>query len=201
MQIKHICEISNGQVWLDGELLLDAEDGTFLSFIHNVYRTQNINYPKFFKMDPLCKLAVLGSSLILDKIPNPGNRDIALVFANKSSSSDIDLKHQESIADKANYFPSPANFVYTLPNIAIGEVSIKYGLKTESAFFLFDSFNKPFLCGYSAALLQQNRADLVLCGWIEVLKDTYQGIFFIVSQEDADEQLLLQLENRIKTNK
>ncbi len=201
MQIKHICEISNGQVWLDNELLFEGKYDTFLPFIHDVYRDQKINYPKFFKMDPLCKLAVLGSSLILDKIPEPEHSNIALVFANRSSCSDIDLKHLDTITGADNYFPSPANFVYTLPNIAIGELSIKYQLKTESAFFLFDTFNKPFLCTYSEALLQQNRASMVLCGWIEVFKDEYQGIFFIVSQEDADAHLLSQLENRIKTNK
>ncbi len=197
MLIKHICKISNGQVWLDDNILHEDRQETFQSFIHEVYRSQKIAYPKFFKMDPLSKFAIVGSSIIFDNLDGDIERDTALVFANRSSCIDIDKKHLDTITHIDNYYPSPANFVYTLPNISLGEVSIKYNLKTENAFFVFEEFNKPFLFAYSETLLYQNKATMVLCAWIEVNNDAYEGIFFLVSKEGSEKNLTTQLKNFI----
>jgi len=130
----------------------------------------------------LCKLAVLGSSLVLDSLIDVERESVALVFANSSSCIDIDKKHQASLVNPEGFFPSPANFVYTLPNISIGEVSIKYNIKTESAFFVFDSYDYSFLESYAAIILEQNRATRVLIAWIEVNGDDYVGNFLLVSR-------------------
>ena len=96
-------------------------------------------------MDNLSKLAFLAADLLLKNEVNEGEENnIALLFANKSSSLDTDVKHQESIADRQNYFPSPAVFVYTLPNICMGEISIRHKLYTENSFFIFAQFNAEF---------------------------------------------------------
>jgi hypothetical protein len=68
----------------------------------------------------------------------------ALVFANRSSSLDTDFKYQESINSQENYFPSPAVFVYTLPNICVGEISIKHKMQTENAFLFWMNLMKIF---------------------------------------------------------
>jgi len=199
MLIKHVCEISNGKVWLDNNLLYEEKQGYFQSFIHEVYRAQKMKYPKFFKMDPLSKFATVGSSIILDSLEHGIERNTALIFANRSSCIDVDKKHLDTIIHADNYYPSPANFVYTLPNISLGEVSIKYNLKTENAFFIFNEFQKPFLCEYSEALLCQKKASMVLCAWIELNNDSYEGIFFLASHEESEENLLIQLNNLIIT--
>ena len=59
-----------------------------------------------------------------------------MVFANSNSSLDVDIKHNASIADKEKYFPKPAVFVYTLPNIMLGELSIRHLLRGENIFFV-----------------------------------------------------------------
>ena len=51
----------------------------------------------------------------------------------------------DAIQNKESYYPSPAVFVYTLPNICIGEISIKYKLYSENSFFIFDSLNAEYL--------------------------------------------------------
>jgi hypothetical protein len=181
MQIIQSCEIANGTVWVNGRQIYESQGLDFLTFISDVYRVQKLMYPKFFKMDTLCKLALAGSSIILDQIESQAEKDIALVFANSSSCIDIDSIHQSTIADQTNFFPSPANFVYTLPNIAIGEVSIKYQLKSESAFFILEQYDHAFLIRYAQALLNQNQAKYVLIAWIELNKLNYEGKFFLVS--------------------
>jgi hypothetical protein len=78
------------------------------------YKSLELSYPKFHKMDNLSKLAFLASEMILK---DEDHSRTALVFANRSSSLDTDFKYQESINSQENYFPSPAVFVYTLTHM------------------------------------------------------------------------------------
>ena len=145
-----------------------------------------MNYPKFFKMDNLSKLAFMGAELLLKGIIDISNENnIALNFSNKASSLDTDVKYQNSITDKENYFPSPAIFVYTLPNICLGEISIKHQLKSENSFFIFEEFNSEFTVNYADILLNTKKADQVLCGWVDYLKDDYKAFLYLVSKEES----------------
>ena len=129
-------------------------------------------------MDNLSKLAFLTAELLLkSEISEEQENNIALVFANKSSSLDTDVKYQDSIVDSENYFPSPAVFVYTLPNICIGEISIKHQLKSENTFFIFDSFDSEFMTNYSNLLLNTNKAEKVLCGWVGIIMKNTKHFF------------------------
>ena len=109
--------------------------------------------------------------------------DVAIVFSNQSASLDTDVKYQNSIQNKEEYFPSPAVFVYTLPNICIGEISIKHQLKSENAFFVFDSFNASFLENYANQLIQSNKAEKVLCGWVEIYQENYKSFVYLVEKQ------------------
>ena len=135
-------------------------------------------------MDNLSRLALLASEMVLKKEVNIySEANIALVFANKSSSLDTDVKYQNSISDKENYFPSPAVFVYTLPNICIGEISIKHQLKSENSFFIFEDFNSEFMTNYANSLLNSKKAEKVLCGWVEYYNEEYKAFLYLVSNE------------------
>ena len=132
------------------------QDVDFKSFIKAAYGNYNVNYPKFFKMDDLCKLALITSEVLL-KGEDLSNRykgeDIGIVIANSNSSLDTDIKHYDTIKDRSDYFPSPSVFVYTLPNIMIGEISIKNNIKGENAFFIFENFEPEFISSYVNNLL------------------------------------------------
>ena len=147
-----------------------------------------MNYSKFFKMDNLSKLAFLGSELLLNSVIDAtAENDIALLFANKSSSLDTDLKYQDSISDGENYFPSPTVFVYTLPNICLGEIAIKNQLKSENSFFIFEAFNSEFMVNYANVLLNTKKADKVLCGWVEYFNEEYKAFLYLVTKEGTTE--------------
>ena len=51
--------------------------------------------------------------------------DRAVVFFNRSASLQADTAYQATIQDPDNFYPSPAAFVYTLPNIVTGEIAIR----------------------------------------------------------------------------
>ncbi|WP_166921479.1 beta-ketoacyl-[acyl-carrier-protein] synthase family protein [Flavobacterium poyangense] len=183
--IHDYCTIENNEIVLNGTTVFKTEPTNFGDFSKQAYRNFDIQYPKFFKMDALSKLAFLASELLLSPIiTTETENNIALVLANKSSSLDTDVKYQESISNKDDYFPSPAVFVYTLPNICLGEISIRHQLKSENSFFIFDAFNPEFMSNYSNILLHSNKADCVLCGWVEYFNETYKAFLCTISTQE-----------------
>lgn len=182
--IQSFCTIQNNEIILNGETIFKTEPTVFSDFSKKAFRNFEIDYPKFFKMDNLSKLAFLGAELLLkNEIDNTKENNIALIFANKSSSLDTDVKYQKSISDAANYFPSPAVFVYTLPNICLGEISIRHQLRSENSFFIFEAFNPLFMVNYANILINTKKADKVLCGWVEYFNEEYKAFLYLVASE------------------
>lgn len=190
--ISNSCVIKNNVVFNNDALAFESDAGNFTTFAKAAYKNFEIEYPKFFKMDNLSKLAFLGSEMVLAKQQEKEN--IALLFANKSASLDTDLKHQESIQDKENFFPSPAIFVYTLANICIGEVSIRHQLKTESAFFCSESYQPAFMMNYANYLLDKNKATKVLCAWVENINESYEAVFYLVEKQGKKQHTITEIE-------
>lgn len=182
-QISGFCHITTEEVSVNGTVILKNKTTDFDAFLKNIYQLKELNYPKFFKMDSLSKLTFLGAELLLKKevIPSETPKNTALLFSNKSSSLETDRKHQKSIQFKSEFYPSPAVFVYTLPNIGMGEVAIRHQLQTENAFFVFEEFQAEFLQKYTVSLLQEKKCEHVLCGWTEVDGETRHGFFYLVS--------------------
>jgi hypothetical protein len=198
--IKSFCSIQNNKIVLNGEVVFSTEPTVFSNFSKKAYQHLEMNYPKFFKMDNLSKLAILGAELLLKIESNAlTENNTALVFANKSSSLDTDVKYQNSISDSENYYPSPAVFVYTLPNICLGEISIQHQLKSENSFFIFADYNPEFMEKYCNILLETRKADKVLCGWVEYYNEDYKAFLYLVDKQgklEHNQELLKQLYNQ-----
>ena len=133
-------------------------------------------------MDNLSKLAFLAADVLLKhaKLPTDKENNIAIIFSNRSSSLDTDRKYQNSISDPDNFFPSPSVFVYTLPNICIGEISIKHQLHSENCFFIFDSFDANHLWLNAEILIKSKKAEKVLCGWVDFDRNNYEAFLYLV---------------------
>ena len=72
-------------------------------------------------------------------------------------------------------------FVYTLPNILIGELCIKYNIQGESVFFIQDDIDKDMLMDYGSALIQSGDAKICICGWCDYIEDAYLSEIFIIN--------------------
>ncbi len=196
--IQSYSAINENTVSLNGRILYEENKATgFSEFIKIAYKTLEMKYPKFFKMDNLSKLAFLAADVLLKQeqqlssisadndeaeIDELQESNIAIVLSNRASSLDTDRKHQEAIASPDEYYPSPAVFVYTLPNICIGEISIKHKLFSENSFFIFDHFNAKHLHAYAENLLKTKKADKVLCGWVDFDEENYKAFLYLVSE-------------------
>ena len=182
--ISSHCVIENNRISVNGSLLFEADNQPFADFAKQAYHHAITDYPKFFKMDNLSKLSFLAANMLLKDAANENEENnIALLFANNSSSLDTDVKYKKSIEDKSNYYPSPSVFVYTLPNICMGEISIRYRLFTENSFFIFENFNPQFFTNYAGVMLAINKAERILCGWVEFYKEDYKAFMYLVSNE------------------
>src|SRR5690606_28639063 len=141
--------IKKGKVLLNGQPYLDGLSMDFKVLSKELYQHLELHYPKFYKMDNLSKLAFLASEIILS---DNTEKEVALIFSNKEASLDTDIQHQKRIQEPQEFFPSPAVFVYTLPSICIGEISIKHQFKSESMFCLSDYFQIDYLMPYCTFL-------------------------------------------------
>ena len=128
----------------------------------DLYRSELGDYPKFFKMDPLSRLGFVASEMLLKKSPVA---DYGVLLFNHSSSMADDMAFQATIQEKDNWFPSPALFVYTLPNIVTGEIAIRNHFQTETNFMVLDA-PRPGIMAEQIALAAQRGPQIA--GWCEV---------------------------------
>ncbi|MBG9376666.1 hypothetical protein I5907_10495 [Panacibacter sp. DH6] len=165
----------NGNTVFEVSPAMQPED-----FLQAAYQHLNIGYPKFYKMDNLCKLGFLATEVLLQgagKITDPFAT--AIVLTNANASLDADIRYYDSLAN----IPSPALFVYTLPNIVIGEISIRHNLKGENAFFIFETFDASFIETYVTNLFSTTAIERCICGWIDFIKDSYEAVLFLVEKD------------------
>lgn len=181
--------ISNSHLFINGELALKGENPIFVKYLKEVYKFAELKYSKYFKMDPLSKLGFLCAEVLLkdEKLPEQAER-IGIVLENKVSTYLVDSKHQETINDKSQYFPSPANFVYTLPNVMTGEICIRNGFKGENMVFVNDAFSPQFVSQYITALYKADKADLIIGGFVDADEEEYEGFMFVSRREAWDEK-------------
>ena len=184
--ISGYCKINAGQVILNDKVILTGEEQAKPDdFLKTAYKQLQLNYPKFYKMDLLCKLAFLASELLIKSagiMQKYAAQDIALVLSNSNGSLDTDSRHQQTISDSTNYFPSPASFVYTLPTILIGEIAIRNVIKGENTFFIFPTFDSVFMTNYSNSLLNTKRAACSIVGWVDVCENKYAAFLYVVER-------------------
>ncbi len=91
--IKNWLTIRNSEIIISDESFFKSEENNLEIFLKSVYRHLKLDYPKFFKMDPLSKLAFLGSEILFWHHRPP--KETALVFSNAASSLQTDISYYE----------------------------------------------------------------------------------------------------------
>ena len=202
LRITSSVVLRNGIATREGSVVLKSEAKDAAGFSRELYKNIGADYPKFFKMDTLCKLAFVSVELLLKghSLEAYGADEVALVFANANASLNTDRTYYKSIEDKKNYFPSPAIFVYTLPNIMMGEICIRHKLLGENIFFISEKFDAGLLSSYSTELIATGKAKCVIAGWVEINEENYESAMFLLEQGETG-NLELSEENMAKVYK
>lgn len=191
--ITSVSRIRKGNLWKNSDLIFAEENAeNFSNFIKAAFKSLNVAYPKFYKMDNMCKLGFVASEVLLAnrKLADEYKKeDIGLILLNRTSTINTDKDHQLTIDSRQNYFPSPAIFVYTLPNIVIGEICIRNGFFGENLLLISDNFDKDLLVKQTELLIGNGKASVVIAGWLDVCDDDYEADFFLIESVNDDEQL------------
>jgi len=174
----HSVHITPDSVTVDGEALEVSSTGK--SLLTELYKAYVGNYPKFYKMDMFSRLVLVASELLLAKAPQDPDRSVILF--NGSSSIVADRQHLPSFCDPENFYPSPSVFVYTLPNIALGEVAIKQGYKGETSLYILEERNDSLISDVVSASLSHSGATSALTGWADCSdENTFEADIKIVT--------------------
>lgn len=207
--ISSFCKISENRIILNGNVVFEEQPGlTFSDFMKAAYRHFELNYPKFFKMDNLCKLGFMAAELVLKDTGFTQEYqadEIGILIHNASSSIDTDTDYHLTIRDRNNYFPSPALFVYTLPNILIGELCIRHHIKGESSLFITEKPDPEMIQVVAENLLEHGRTRACLTGWVDfnrlsVNKDdvAYEAMVYTVGEKGKSINFEHHIKNIIK---
>jgi hypothetical protein len=150
----------------------------------DLYRALGCSYPKFFKMDTLCKWAWLGAEALLRNgesslYDDLDKRNIAVVLATGDGCLEIDHKYAESMQT----ISSPALFVYTLPNIMLGEICIRHGFTGEQLCELQEAFNPEAVLDWVSDLIGHRGMSHCLFGWVNASGDNYDVSLFWTGAE------------------
>jgi len=191
------CAISKGAVYKNGEPVFAKLDADLTGFLLSVYQYLTLNYVRFYKMDNLSKLGWLASEILLkDSFHAEKYRpeETGILLTNSNSSLDTDLKYVQTIRD----IPSPSLFVYTLPNIMIGEICIRNHFKGETALFVFKRFDALFMEQYINNLMNNGILQACICGWVELLENNYKAVLFLVEKKTNEQTNIFTAKNMIK---
>lgn len=184
----HHVRITPEGAWLDGRLLPVKGEPNEKSLLTTIYKQMIGDYPKYYKMDGLCRLGFIASELLLqaEKADETSIKELqrsrGVVLFNRSSSISSDKKYLASIADKDNYFPSPSVFVYTLPNIVTGEIAIRNGYHGETSFYILPEKNEEQMQTLIQTAFLDSQTTSLLTGWIDYEdREHYEADLYIAS--------------------
>jgi hypothetical protein len=171
--------IRAGSAYKNGKPEFQRPELSAAGFLDELYRFEKMDYPKFHKMDMLSKLGLLAAEILLKETDHRESyqaEETGIILSNTNGSLDVDLKYAKTMHAGA----SPALFVYTLPNIVIGEIAIRHKIKGENAFFVFKSFHGNFIAEYVNGLFNGKLIKSCICGWVDFLEGKYEALLMLV---------------------
>lgn len=194
LYITSTCSIAGQNVYKNGKTVFTGSEPDPRDLLAEIYKHFDPGYPRFYKMDALSKLGWLTSEILLKDNFDAGKyqpEQIGLVLCNANSSLDTDVKYLATTKELA----SPSVFVYTLPNIMIGEICIRNHFKGESFFFIAEKPDVGFLHHYVSGLFGQNILQACICGWVELLGNEYRSVLCLVEKQKAVHGTVFNAEN------
>ena len=149
--------------------------------------TLGSTYPKYFKMDNLCRLGYVASEMLL-KDENgrfEPREDTAVILFCANSSWDNDRKYMRTITPE-EFYPSPSLFVYTLPSIVTGEIAIRNKFMGETSMYILEKQDITEMQAIVSEAFQDPVTKRVIWGWVDF---------------KSEEEFYIQLNNEYKRTK
>ncbi len=181
---RRTVEISSGKITVDGNVVFESETSDFQTFIREAFKSRGESNLKFYKMDDLCKLGYVASAWALDGLEY-GEEECGLVLSGRYGCLDTDIKHQEIIDIEGDASASPVVFVYTLPNVVAGEISIRHHIKGENTWFWSDDETMSDIREYAGLAIQSQNLKYCVVGHLDFLKGEYFAKFEVLAPAEG----------------
>lgn len=168
--------VESSRILLNDKEVYSSDSDDFQDFIRSAFKTVCAPNMKFYKMDSLSKLGYVASEVLLDGIEY-GEEDCGLILSGVYGSLDTDIRHQQIIDTETDASASPAVFVYTLPNVVEGEISIRHHIKGENTWFWSDDRTLSDVREYAALSMSAQDMKYCIVGHIDFLNGRYFAKF------------------------
>lgn len=175
--------IGDGCVKVDGEVVFVDENADYHAFIRDAFKAGGGQNMKFYKMDDFCKLAYVAADRLLEGI-DFGEEECGMVLSGRYGCLDTDMKHQQIIDSEGDAGASPTVFVYTLPNVAAGEVSIRHHIKGENTWFWSDDRQMSDIRQYAGMMMAAQDLKYCMAGYFDCIAGKYEAVFKLLERQN-----------------
>lgn len=174
---------NNQFITLNDKAVITLSGETITDYAVAAFRTLDTPYPKFFKMDILSKVVYTAVAMLVKEghINADWLNDTATCITTTHGCLDVDEKFEQSRSALA----SPALFVYTLPNIMLGEICIKHQFKGEQLCTIGGVNEALALYDYISLLLAENHAKQAIIGYADAYNDKINVQLAFISQQES----------------
>lgn len=151
---------------------------------NNLYTQLGIEYPKYYKMDILCQYGFLATEYLMKVVSlraESKRADVGLVLLGDAGSLETD-KEFVTTTSAENFFPSPANFVYTLSNIVVGEICIRNKWQGENIVMMSNQFDIKLFTVIVQNLFDTTSMNACIGGWVNVESDKKEVQLFCIER-------------------
>lgn len=181
----HTVELFRNKLVVDGcEVFSASTEVSPADFFKLLYGDLKLNYLKFFKMDLLSKLGFLSAEVLFQRatLTEQQKETLGMLLFSISSSLETDVNFQQTIQNNNEFFPSPSIFVYTLPNIVIGEIAIKHKLYGENRLMIVDDLCIDKIMDEASSIIEANNLQQCVVGCLDFYKDNFKSHFVYLSE-------------------
>ena len=108
---------------------------------------------------------------------------MGVLLSNAASSLHTDIRHQTIIDEAGDENASPAVFVYTLPNVVLGEICIRHKIQGENTFFIDQYFQADKIEKYACIAMEKQKLKGCIIGWCELIGNQYKAEFKLIEKQ------------------
>lgn len=136
--------------------------------ITEIYKEKLDDGPKFYKMDIFSRLTYVATTLVSrDSISKYDPTRVAMVIFTLNGSVLADRKHLSTFSNPDEFYPSPAVFINTLPNVVLGEIAARSNIKGETTLVILPERNENTISTIVDSVLSRTNPQALICGWVD----------------------------------
>ncbi len=177
LSILRTARYRNGRFEVDGAVRATGT-GDVDTDLTAAWATLGTNYDRFHRTDRLARLVLLCAEALLAGLPDDDDlhERTGTVLTGRHGSMDSDLRHYEALRQGQ---VSPAVFVYTLPNIALGELTIRHRLFGPGLCLLDEGPDTGRLRDLCAWMLDGEGMHRAICGRADIFAGEVSATFML----------------------